>query len=104
MERHYAPKMGKGLRKQPIGIIENVGAQLVCLKTTQMRQDYPRPASDAKKEGGSGKQPGGGSKKYQAHWSPIWRSFGRALLVGAEGQLSPGGVRCREDEGQAISL
>jgi hypothetical protein len=54
MERHCAPKMGKGLRKQPIGIIENVGAHLVCLKTSQMRQDYPRAASDAKKEGGRG--------------------------------------------------
>jgi len=51
MLRHYAQKMGKGLRKQPIGIIENVGAQLVCFKTSQMRQDYPRAASDAKKQG-----------------------------------------------------
>jgi hypothetical protein len=96
MERHCAPKMGKGLRKQPIGIIENVGAQLACLKTSQMRQDYPRAASDAKKEGDR--------KNTRLICPTIWRSFGWAHLVGVEGQLSPGGVRCREDEGQAMSL
>ena len=69
MERHYAPKMGKGLRKQPIGIIENVGAHLVCLKTSQMRQDYPRAASDAKKEGDR--------KDTRLIWPTILGPFGR---------------------------
>lgn len=103
MERHCAPKMGKGLRKQPIGIIENVGAHLVCLKTSQMRQDYPRPASDAKKEGGRGSSREGDRKNTRLIGPTIWRSFGWAHLVGVEGQLSPDCVRCREDEGQAMS-
>ena len=69
MERHCAPKMGKGLRKQPIGITENVGAHLVCLKISQMRQDYPRAASDVKKEGDRG--------NTRLIWPPLLGSFGR---------------------------
>jgi hypothetical protein len=75
MERHCAPKMGKGLRKQPIGIIENVGAQLVCLKTSQMRQDYPRAASDAKKEGGRGSSREGDRRNTRLIWSPSFGLF-----------------------------
>ena len=59
-----------------------------------------RRCSMHKRKEGLWKQPGGGSKKYQAHLAPLFW----ALLVWAEGQLSLGCVRCREDEGQAMSL